>query len=257
LNHILGFTEVVLDKHFGDLNPTQEEYLQDVHQSSRHLLSLINDILDLSKVEAGKIELHRSPVLLPEILKKSLAVVQEKAVRQQIQLSAEFAGIPEPVAVDERKLRQILYNLLANAAKFTPSGGKIHLTAARTDRDHLLGELRRGAFSALADELKDFREWIQVCVQDTGIGLDRENFEMIFMPFEQVDGSSRRPYDGTGLGLSLARSLIELHDGKIWVESDGRGKGSRFCFAFPVVPCPLPFPALAEDSVRLGKKKGV
>jgi len=256
LNHILGFTELVLDKHFGDLNPTQEEYLQDVHHSSRHLLSLINDILDLSKIEAGKIELHRSPVSLPEILKKSLTVIQEKAMRRQVQLSVEFDGISEPVSADERKLRQVLYNLLANAVKFTLPGGEVHLTAAKIDQDRLRDQLRGSAFPAMADELKDSREWVRVCVRDTGIGLARENFEMIFKPFEQVDGPSGGPYEGTGLGLSLAKSLVELHEGKIWVESEGRGKGSRFYFAFPVVPCPSPSPAPAGDSVPIGGKNG-
>jgi signal transduction histidine kinase len=256
LNHILGFTELVLDKHFGDLNPTQEEYLQDVHHSGRHLLSLINDILDLSKIEAGKIELHRSPVSLPEVLKKSLTVIQEKAMRRQVHLSLDLDGISEPVSTDERKFRQILYNLLANAVKFTPSGGEVHLTASKIDRDRLRDQLRGSAFPAMADELKDFREWVRVCVRDTGIGLARENFEMIFKPFEQVDGTSGGTYEGTGLGLSLAKSLVELHEGKIWVESEGRGKGSRFYFAFPVVPCPSPSPAPAGDTVPTDEKNG-
>ncbi len=256
LNHILGFTELVLDKHCGDLNETQEEYLQDVHHSSRHLLSLINDVLDLSKIEAGKIELHRSPVFLPEILKKSLTVIQEKAMGQQVQLSVEFDGISEPVSADERKLRQVLYNLLANAVKFTPPGGEVHLTAAKTDRDRLQDQLRRSAFPAMADELKDSWEWVQVCVRDTGIGLARENFETIFKPFEQADGPSGSLYEGTGLGLSLAKNLVELHDGKIWVESEGPGKGSGFFLAFPVVPCPSTVPASAGDSVSIREKNG-
>jgi signal transduction histidine kinase len=104
--------------------------------------------------------------------------------------------------------------------------------------------------------LKDFREWVRVCVRDTGIGLARENFEMIFKPFEQVDGTSGGTYEGTGLGLFLTKSLVELHEGKIWVESEGRGKGSSFYFAFPVVPCPSPSPAPAGDTVPTDEKNG-
>ncbi|HSR10353.1 MAG TPA: ATP-binding protein, partial [Thermodesulfobacteriota bacterium] len=256
LNHILGFTELVLDKHFGDLNPTQEEYLQDVHQSSRHLLSLINDILDISKIEAGKIELRRAPVFLPDVLNNSLNVIRDKALRQGIRVAAEIEGMDETVYADERKVRQILYNLLSNAVKFTPAGGEVRLTAVRTDAATLREQLRKSAFPAMAGEMTDCPEWVRICVRDTGIGLAREHFEMIFRPFEQVDGSLKRQYPGTGLGLALARNLVDLHEGKIWVESEGREKGSSFYVALPLVFCAPPPAAAATDRVSMPVTKG-
>jgi signal transduction histidine kinase len=133
LNHITGFTELVADKHFGDLNETQENYLQDVLRSSRHLRSLINDILDLSKVEAGRLDLETSDVDVQGLLGMSLAMIREKALKQSISLKRELDGIPEVICADERKLKQVLYNLLSNAVKFTPDGGEILLSARRVN----------------------------------------------------------------------------------------------------------------------------
>ena len=138
LNHIIGFTELVVDKTFGDLNEVQEEYLNDVHHSSKHLLSLINDILDLSKVETGKQELELTEVNLKEILENSLIMIKEKAMKHGIQLSTDIDGIPQTIEVDERKLKQIMYNLLSNAVKFTADGGKIHLDADLADDSSLI-----------------------------------------------------------------------------------------------------------------------
>ena len=139
LNHIIGFTELVADKKFGDLNEVQEEYLNDALHSSKHLLSLINDVLDLSKVEAGKLELQLSEVNLKMILENSLIMIKEKVMKHKIQLSTQIDGIPETITADERKLKQILYNLLSNAVKFTPDGGKIRLTADLADSSLLIG----------------------------------------------------------------------------------------------------------------------
>jgi len=236
LNHIIGFTELVVDKHFGELNATQEEYLTDVLHSSHHLLSLINDILDLSKVEAGKMELTRKAVELRTILENSLIMIKEKALKHGIQVSTRLNGIPDFIQADERKLKQIIYNLLSNAAKFTPDGGKVCLSA------DLVGapSLPRGIVSALRSsgdhEQKDGgeRKYVQISVSDTGIGLRKEDLDRIFAPFEQAEGSSSRKYQGTGLGLSLARKFVELHGGVIWAESEGEGKGSTFRFVIPV-----------------------
>jgi signal transduction histidine kinase len=210
LNHIIGFTELVIDKHFGELNEVQEEYLNDVLHSSRHLLSLINDILDLSKVEAGRLEFHPMSVNLKGLLENSLILFREKAVRHSVQLVMDVQEIPETITADERKLKQILYNLLANAVKFTPDGGRICLSAR---------------------QIEDF---IELSVSDTGIGLKREDLSRIFNPFEQVEPSTRRKYQGTGLGLSLAKKLVELHGGRIWAESEGEGRGSTFRVLIPV-----------------------
>jgi signal transduction histidine kinase len=235
LNHIIGFTELVVDKHFGELNADQEEYLTDVLNSSHHLLSLINDILDLSKVEAGKMELTRKAVGLRTILEQSLIMIKEKALNHGIQLSTRLDWIPDLIQADERKLKQIIYNLLSNAAKFTPDGGKVCLSA------DLVGtpSLPRGIVSALGSsgdpEQEDGGEqkYVHISVSDTGIGLKKEDLDRIFAPFEQAERSSSGKYQGTGLGLSLARSFVELHGGKIWAESGGEGKGSTFRFVIP------------------------
>lgn len=243
LNHIMGFTELIVDKRFGDLNEIQAEYLNDVLSSSKHLLSLINDILDLSKVEAGKLELDLSDVNLNMVLESSLSMIKEKAMKHGIRLSVEVNGIPETITVDERKIRQILYNLLSNAAKFTPDGGEIHVRASMADyvvhpgrRQGDPMSLRiienRIAGSTVADGER--KKGVKVSVSDTGVGISPVDQELIFKPFEQVDGSSSRGYQGTGLGLSLSKSLVELHQGRIWVESEGEGKGSTFSFIIPI-----------------------
>jgi len=226
LNHIIGFTEVVVDGHFGELNRQQKEYLEDSLTSSRHLLSLINDILDLSKVEAGKLELERSSVDLRMLLENSLIMVKEKALKNGISLSSKINGIPKTIEADERKLKQIQYNLLFNAVKFTPKGGHVDVNA----RIWNLGEdsdLEYPGFNS------QHPNWIHISVADTGIGLSKEDLGRIFNPFEQVENSISRKYQGTGLGLSLTKTLVDLHGGKIWAESEGEGKGSKFHYIIP------------------------
>ena len=224
LNHIIGFTELVLDKQFGDLNEIQSEYLTDVHTSSQHLLSLINDTLDLAKVEAGKQELHPTDVDLKTLLENSLVMVKEKALKHSLQISLDTVDIPEKVNADERMLKQIIYNLLSNAVKFTPENGKISLIA------------RSCKFNGGTDSnnLSHQKRGVKISVSDTGIGLKPENIEFIFNPFDQVENSLSRRFQGTGLGLSLTKNLVELHGGKIWAESEGEGKGTTFSFLIPV-----------------------
>ncbi len=232
LNHVIGFTELVLDKNFGALNPTQEEYLHDVYQSSKHLLSLINDILDLSKIEAGKLDINSSDLDLKQILEKSIVIIKEKALKRDLEISTHFDGLPAKINADERSLKQIMYNLLANAIKFTPQGGKVELSAKLTDRSAL----------SHIDDLKMFwgngsksrSKFIQICIKDTGIGIEQQDLQRIFDPFEQGDNSSTRKYGGTGLGLSLTKQLVGLHDGFIWAESEGSNKGSVFNVVIPV-----------------------
>jgi signal transduction histidine kinase len=213
LNHIIGFTELIVDKRLGDLNAKQNKFLTNVLQSGQHLLSLVNDILDISKVEAGKLDLQAAPVDLKHLLKNSLVMVKEKALKHRIKLSLDTDGVPERITADERKLKQILYNLLANAVKFTPDRGSVKCTA----------------------RLSDLFGGIEVSVTDTGIGISPDDLKRIFEPFVQADGSISRRYEGTGLGLSLTQKLVELHGGRIWAESDGKGKGSRFSFTLPLV----------------------
>ena len=224
MNHIIGFTELVLDKNFGELNDIQTEYLSDVHQSSNHLLSLINDILDLSKVEAGKLELSPSSVNLKGLLENSVIMIKEKTMKHGIKLSSNINGIPATITADERKLKQIMYNLLSNAVKFTPNGGEVCVSAQTCELDN----------AQFSDAENVQRRGIKISVSDTGIGLIPEDLDRIFNPFEQVEHSVSRKFQGTGLGLSLTRQLVELHGGKIWVESKGEGLGSTFGFVLPI-----------------------
>jgi len=239
LNHIIGFTELVVDKSFGGLNEVQEEYLDDVLHSSRHLLSLVNDILDLSKVEADKLKLETAAVNLKVILKNSLTMIKEKAMKHSIQLSNDIEDIPETIIADKRKLKQVMYNLLSNAVKFTPDGGEIYLTANLVDGSSLIdgGKSQvdvEGDLTAMDHEPRASQKLIQISLTDSGIGLKREDLERIFLPFEQVDSSTNRKFQGTGLGLSLTKSLVELHGGTIRAESNGEGKGSTFRFTIPL-----------------------
>ena len=242
LNHVTGFTDLLLNKNFGPLNEIQEEYLIDVLTSSKHLLALINDILDLSKVEAGKLKLDISEVNLKACLQNSLIMVKEKALKHGIQLTMDLDGTKDTIAADERKLKQILYNLLSNAVKFTPNGGMVKISAKKVACNVRPG-LRQDdpADFVMIEELVDLenpvqeglKNCIEVCVTDSGIGIKPEDLQRIFYRFEQIDGTTSRNYEGTGLGLALTKELVEMHGGKIWVESDGEGKGSRFRMLLP------------------------
>jgi signal transduction histidine kinase len=229
LNHIIGFTELIVDKNFGELNAVQEEYLNDVLQSSHHLLSLINDILDFSKVESGKMTLEPTSIRVRDLMEKSLLLIKEKAMKHKLKLFVDVKDVPLMITADERKFKQIVYNLLSNAVKFTPDGGRISLTGRQIDR------------SALPlDRLGDWpgkdngHRLLEISIADTGIGILPEEQERIFNRFEQAEGSSKRRYQGTGLGLTLTKVLVELHGGRIWVESAGTEQGTTFRFVLPL-----------------------
>ena len=226
LNHIIGFTELVLSRSFGELTAEQEEFLKDVLGSSRHLLSLINDVLDLSKVEAGRMELELSAVHIRELLENSLVMVKEKALKHQLRLAVELDGVPEQLLADERKIKQVLYNLLSNAVKFTPAGGEVRLGAAILEAEQLSG---------CPITTQNHAKWLSVWVADTGIGLEPQDLQRIFDPFEQVESSLNRKFQGTGLGLTITRKMVELHAGAIWAESAGKGQGSAFKFVIPAL----------------------
>jgi signal transduction histidine kinase/CheY-like chemotaxis protein len=209
LNAVLGFSEVLLERMFGDLNPKQEEYLQDILESGRHLLSLINDILDLSKIEAGRMEPELATFDLPMALQNGLMLVEERANRHGIQVTLKIDETLGDFTGDERKIKQILLNLLSNAIKFTPDGGRISVNAAKSEN------------------------LVEISVSDTGIGIAPEDQRRIFEEFRQAGGDSARKGEGTGLGLTLAKKFVELHGGKIWVESVV-GQGSTFTFSLPL-----------------------
>jgi signal transduction histidine kinase len=208
LNAILGFSEVLSERMFGEVNEKQAEYLQDILSSGRHLLSLINDILDLSKVEAGRLELEPGRFNLPTALDNALTLVRERATRHGITLTQSVDPRLGDIVADERKVKQILLNLLSNAVKFTPEGGRVRVTAAMVE------------------------DVITIEVSDTGIGIAPEDQAAIFEEFRQVGGDDARKQEGTGLGLTLAKKFVELHGGRIWVRSQV-GLGSTFTFTLP------------------------
>jgi signal transduction histidine kinase len=206
LNAIIGFSEVLHEQMFGELNEKQLAYVYDVLAAGKHLLSLINDVLDLAKIEAGRMELELSSVAIPEILRSAVSMLSERASRGGVALALTT---PEEITItaDERRVRQIVFNLLSNAVKFTPSEGRVDITA----------------------RCEDGR--VEVAVADTGPGIAAEHLETIFEEFEQT--SDGKQAEGTGLGLPLSRKLVELHGGHLWVESEV-GRGSTFRFTLPV-----------------------
>jgi len=208
LNAIIGFSEVLAEKMFGELNEKQEEYSKDIHASGQHLLSLINDILDLSKIEAGRMELELSDFHLPTALDSALTLVRERAGRRSIALHTSIDNRLGQIQADERKVRQVVLNLLSNAIKFTPEGGRIEVAAAPRDGS------------------------VEVSVSDTGVGIAPEDQEAVFEEFRQV-GTADKKVEGTGLGLTLCRKFIELHGGQIWVKSE-LGAGATFTFSLPL-----------------------
>jgi signal transduction histidine kinase len=209
LNAIIGFSEVLQEKLFGELNEKQAEYTDDILSSGRHLLSLINEILDLSKVEAGRMELELATFDLPLAIDNARTFVRERATRHGITLDVKVDDSLGDFVGDERKIKQILLNLLSNAVKFTPEGGRIGINARQVDSS------------------------VEISVSDTGIGIAPQDQPKIFEEFRQVGSDYAHKVEGTGLGLTLAKKFVELHGGKIWVESEV-GKGSTFTFTLPI-----------------------
>jgi signal transduction histidine kinase len=212
LNSIIGFSEVLEDELLGTLNASQREDVQYIIKAGRHLLSLINDILDLSKVESGKMELDLDRVPLRGILEAMLVMQREKALRHEISLDPRMEAAADiEIEADSRKLKQILFNLLSNAVKFTPDGGSVLLQA------QVVGGTQE----------------IEVVIEDTGIGIRPADIPKLFKEFAQLGSVYDKQYEGTGLGLALTKKLVELHGGRIRVASEF-GKGSRFAFIIPI-----------------------
>lgn len=211
LNAVMGFSEIIRDGMVGPVTDEQKEYLNDIMESGQHLLDLINDILDLSKIEAGKMELDVSEFDFRELVERSLIMFKEKAFKHKIEAGCEVGEGIGNIVADERRLKQVLFNLLSNAFKFTPDGGNITVRARM-----IPGEPKQ----------------IECSVEDTGIGIKQEDMPRLFKPFEQLESVLTKEHPGTGLGLALCRKIVELHGGRIWVESEF-GKGSRFIFVIP------------------------
>ncbi|MDP9302304.1 MAG: HAMP domain-containing histidine kinase, partial [Actinomycetota bacterium] len=209
LNAIIGFSEVLHEQMFGELNEQQSGFVSDVLDAGRHLLSLINDILDLSKVEAGRMELELADVSLGDALTGGVTMLAERAARAGITLRLNVDPQEIVIEADQRKLHQVVFNLLSNAIKFTPPGGRVDVSAQVSD----------GV--------------VEVAVVDTGSGIAPEDQQLIFEEFQQARGDPGKRQEGTGLGLPLARRFVELHGGRLWVES-APGTGSTFRFTLPI-----------------------
>ena len=230
LGAIIGFSELLDERLFGELTPKQAEYVQDIIESGRHLLHLINDVLDLSKIEAGKSELELSTFPIAPLLTGSLVMVKEKCLKQGISL---FTDVPESIqglhiTADERKLKQIMFNLLSNSANFSPRGASITVIARRNDDD------------------------VTISVVDTGIGVAKEHQQRIFDEFYQVERDQQGKAPGTGLGLSIVKRFVEMHGGVAWVESEGVGMGCAFRFTIPIRHTETTSGLNARPSVRDG-----
>ncbi len=210
LNSVIGFSEVLQDQIFGELNQKQQEYVNNINGSGKHLLSLINDILDIAKIESGKMELDLSTFLLKDAINSAMCMFKEKAMRHALKLAFEIEpNAGTEIEADPLKLKQILFNLLSNAVKFTPDGGSVSVSARRDG------------------------DFIEIAVADSGIGIKEEDLSKLFQTFTQLESGYTKEFEGTGLGLALTRQLVELHGGSIWVESE-IGKGSKFMFVIPI-----------------------
>jgi PAS domain S-box-containing protein len=210
LNGIIGFTEFLVDEKPGALNPKQKEYLSDVLNSARHLLQLINDVLDLAKVEAGKMELHPEVFPVRKAVEEVTAVIKGIAQKKRIVVGVTIGEGLDAVLLDQHKFKQVLYNLLSNAVKFTDDGGRVEIRATLLVSDRL-----------------------EVRVSDTGIGIKIEDLNRLFTEFEQLDAGTARRFEGTGLGLALTKKIIEFQGGHVSVESE-QGKGSTFSVVLPI-----------------------
>jgi signal transduction histidine kinase len=209
LNAIIGFSDVLLQGMFGEMTDKQTEYLKDIFASGQHLLSLINDILDLSKIEAGQMDLDLADFDLPSAIDDALLLMRERAARRDLALERHVDERLGEIRADQRKVKQVLLNLLSNAVKFTPEGGRVDVRGALVDGT------------------------MEISVTDTGIGIAPEDHEAVFEEFRQVGKSDKRA-EGTGLGLALCRKFVALHGGRIWVNSTV-GQGSTFTFTLPLI----------------------
>jgi signal transduction histidine kinase len=210
LNAIIGFSQVLREGMVGEVSKKQVEYLDDILSSGKHLLALINDVLDLSKVEAGQVELQVAPFSLQDALERGVSMVREQATTEGVQVTLHKNGGVDVVSGDERRIRQVIFNLLSNAVKFTPEGGQVDVSATRVN-----GQMR-------------------VSVADSGQGIAAEDLDRIFEEFQQTEAGAQQR-EGTGLGLALSKRFVEMHGGRIWCESEV-GKGSTFEFTLPLRP---------------------
>jgi PAS domain S-box-containing protein len=210
LNAILGFSELLIDKKVGELSSKQLEYMMDIHHSGTHLLQLINDVLDLAKIEAGKTELFISSFSLRESIDGVVNIVTPVAAKNEVNIKTSLSPDIDSVDLDKNRVRQILYNLISNAIKFNKKGGEVFITTALTSNDHFM-----------------------LSIRDTGVGIEKENFNKLFIPFVQIENPTTRHHEGSGLGLSLVKNLVELHGGSVAFESQ-YNEGTTFVITLPL-----------------------
>ncbi len=235
LNSILGFAQLLLEQTAEVLSTKQRRFLSHIHSSGQHLLQLINDILDLSKVEAGKLLLHPEPVALPKLVEETLVIVRGLADKKGLRLEATVPAELPRLVVDPIRLKQILFNLLSNAVKFTPEQGTITVTA------HIVPP------SAIRNPQSAIGDFLEIAVTDTGVGIKAEDMPRLFHDFVQLEATATKRHEGTGLGLSLTKQLVELHGGRIWAQSAGPGQGACFVVQLPLLEVPAPRILVVDD----------
>jgi len=235
LNAVIGFSQLMKTQTHGELNEKQIRYTENVMESGQQLLTLVNGILALSKIETDHMELQVSVFSIKTALQDTANLILESSHSKKIMFTLDLQPDMQTIEVDQEKFKQIVLNLLTNAVKFTPTGGSVVLTAKIITDSEL--QIPGGGEPGFPSQLwEDEIKLVQITISDTGLGIKTEDQSRIFFIFEQVDMSSKRLFNGTGLGLAMSRKLVELHNGKIWVESEGKDKGSRFTFILPVSP---------------------
>jgi signal transduction histidine kinase len=236
LNAIIGFSEALLSGIYGPVDAKHSDHLKSILLSGERLLNLINDILDLSKIESGFMNLEYRKFSLKVLIQSSAGMFREKALMHNIKVEYRVQDGLDAIVADERKLKQILFGLLSNAIKFTPAGGSVYVTAQRVQRPvsadkEFADTLKTAGLESTEHPLEG--DLLEIAVRDTGIGIATEDIPKLFQPFLQLESSYQKRYNGTGLGLSLTKRLVELHGGNIRVESE-KGKGSAFIFSIPL-----------------------
>lgn len=234
LNAVIGFSDLLREQRVGPLNEKQLRYISHIWNGGKHLLQLISDILDLSKVEAGKFILKPEPLLVTQTLEDILVIARGLTNKKEQDLQTDIASDLPPLTADHVRFKQILFNLLSNAIKFTPDGGRITLTARRVDWSNgQVVDSSRPIDQLTTRPIDSARDWLEVAVRDTGVGIKPEDMSRLFQEFVQLETTQAQRHEGSGLGLALSKRLVELHGGRIWAESEGEGRGSTFTIVLP------------------------
>jgi len=236
LNAIIGFSEILRGPTIGPLEEKQARYLTHIYTGGKHLLVIIDSLLDLAKIEAGKLDLYPEPFPIAEALAATLADVRPMADRKRLTLTLHAETAPTLLTADPVRFKQIVYNLLSNAIKFTPEGGQVTVTARRVSSFEFPVSSSQSETRNPKPETPKSPDFVEISVVDTGIGITAEDMIKLFQPFTQLDSGLARQHNGTGIGLTLTKQLVELHDGRIWATSEGKGRGSSFTARFPLAP---------------------